>query len=78
MEPALPKPAAPRRSYIRRKRYLQASTICIYKTFVTLHARGFLNLTDAEIGQFSFERAQEVDALCWSPKLTITEDQYET
>jgi hypothetical protein len=66
-----------RRSYIRRKHCLQECTKFIHSTVVFLCQSGCLPFSDAEISSYSARRAEEVEAACWSPRLKMSDQEYQ-
>ncbi|KAK8891196.1 hypothetical protein M9Y10_028402 [Tritrichomonas musculus] len=67
----------PHKSYIRRKRCLHESSRIIQNTMRAINSSTGRQMTDAELLEFSTNLARKIEASCWSPRLKISDKEYQ-
>lgn len=67
----------PRRSYIRRKKCLNECMKIIQQTLRQLASLKHIQVSDLVLTEMARKYAEEVEAMCWSPRLHITNEEYQ-
>lgn len=65
------------KSYIRRKRCLHESSRIIQNTMRAITSSLGRPMSDAELLEFSTAKAREIEASCWSPRLKLSDKEYQ-
>lgn len=67
----------PRKSYIRKKKYLQESSKMLQTAMKSMYSSHGLIISEHQLKLFADSRAREIEASCWFPRLKTSEIDYQ-